>query len=345
MSIHIAYKDSLRPVDDLLMEAFVTGGTGFIGANLVAGLNERGIKARVLLRKNSSVRALEGLLYEPVSGDIMNSPEELAKSIAGCDWLFHVAAVSKYWRTGKEQIYKINVKGTTNMLTAANLAGVKRFVFTSSIAALGVPEIDAKLSEKNQFNVDPNRFPYGHSKHLAELEVRKAVDQGLEAVIVNPSIVLGPRDINLISGSIVTEAAKGTGWFYPPGGVNYVDVKDVVNGHIAAAEKGKVGERYILSGHNLSFQESWSVVCEIVGRPPPRVPLPAQLVPAIAIGVDVVNRLLGGRLPFEGDQVRISRFKLYVDGSKAAREFQIVPRPFRETVQDTYDWYLVNGFL
>ncbi len=327
------------------MKAFVTGGTGFVGANLVAALNERGIQARVLQRRNSSVRALEGFDYEPVVGDILDSPEELAILIAGCDWLFHVAAVSKYWATSKENLYKINVDGTKNVLAAARLADVKRLVFTSSIVALGVPEVGLRLTEKNQFGIDPNRFPYGYSKHLAELQVREAVDRGLEAVIVNPAVVMGPRDINMVAGSIVTEAAKGVGWFYPPGGVNYIDVRDAVKGHIAAAEKGKVGERYILAGHNLSFKESWTIVNEVVGRPPPRVPLPAQLIPAIAAGVDAFNRLVGDRLPFEGNQVRISGVKLYVDGSKAAQAFQIGPRPFRDTVQDTYNWYLANGFL
>lgn len=328
-----------------MTEAFVTGGTGFIGANLVAGLNERGIRPRILLREKSCLKALDGLLFESVEGDILNSPEELAKHLEGCDWLFHIAALSKYWRSSNDIIYKINVGGTSNILKAAKLAGIKRTVFTSSLAALGIPEPDEKLTERDNFDLDPKRFPYGYSKYLAESEVRKAVDQGLEVVIVNPTVVLGPRDVNLISGSIITEAAKGTGWFYPPGGVNYVDVMDVVKGHIMAAEKGKVGERYILSGHNLDFKESWSIVCEIVGRPPPRVALPPRFMPLIASAVDVANKLVNNRIPFDGDQVRISRLKLYVDGSKAKREFQINPRPFRQTVQDTYDWYRANGYI
>ena len=327
------------------MKAFVTGATGFIGANLVAGLNKRGIMPRIILRNGSSLKSLDGLQFEPVNGDILNPAEELAKLFEGCDWLFHVAALSKYWRTNNDEIYQINVGGTSNVLRAARLAGVKRTVFTSSIGALGLPNPSEQLTEEDQFDLDPKRFPYGHSKHLAELEVKKAVEQGLEVVIVNPTIVLGPRDVNLISGSIVTEAAKGTGWFYPPGGANYVDVKDVVKGHIAAAEKGRVGERYILSGHNMSYKESWSIVCEIVGRPPPRVALPASLLPLSAYAVDLANKLTGNRIPFDGNQVWISKINLFVDGSKAKREFQINPRPFRRTVQDTYDWYQANGFI
>ncbi len=327
------------------MKAFVTGGTGFVGANLVAGLNESGIQAKVLLRRNSNELALKGLVYEPVFGDVLDSAEKISSLIEDSDWLFHVAAVSKYWKAPKEYISKVNVEGTINLLQAAKLAGVKRFVFTSSIAALGIPEVGLKLTEESQFELDPAQFPYGYSKHLAELEVRQAVEQGLNAVIVNPTVVMGPRDVNLISGSIITEAARGLGWFYPPGGVNYVDVKDVVAGHIAAAEKGEVGERYILAGHNLTFKDSWTIVNDVVGRPPPRVPLPAKLIPIMAAGADALNQVTRKRLPFDGNQVRISAVKLFVDGSKAEKTFQINPRPFRDTLQDTYDWYLANGFL
>ena len=149
------------------ISTFITGGTGFIGANLVAYLNAQNVVARVLRRESSSVEALEGLDYEICIGDILDSPDSLAEKMAGCDWVFHTAAVSDYWRQNKKQLYRVNVDGTRNVLTAARLAKVKRFVFTSSLAAMGIPTNGQLLNESSEYNLLPNEFPYGHSKYLA----------------------------------------------------------------------------------------------------------------------------------------------------------------------------------
>ncbi len=327
------------------MRAFVTGGTGFVGANLVAGLNERGIPARVLRRETSSLEALAGLEYESAIGNILDPPEKLAEAMAGCEWVFHTAAASDYWRQKPEKVYEANVEGTQRVLKGARLAGARRFVFTSSLAAMGLPRGGQPLDESAAFNLPPDRFPYGYSKHLAEIEVQKAVGAGLQAVIVNPSIVLGPRDVKMISGSIIIEAARGLARVYPPGGVNYVAVEDVVAGHIGAAQRGRVGERYILAGENLSHKEALAIVCEIVGRTPPKRPIPSWVLSPLAAVVGGARRVLGNRLPFDANQVRMSGETIYADGSKAAREFNIQMTPFRIAVQNTYDWYNENGFL
>lgn len=327
------------------MRALVTGGTGFIGANLVAGLNARGITARILRRESSSLLALDGLTYETAIGDILDSPRQLAEAMDGCDWVFHTAAVADYWRKGTEWVYKVNVEGTKNILAAARTAQVHRLVFTSSLSSMGFPKRGQLLDESSPFNLRPEQMPYGHSKHLAEIEVRRAVEDGLEAVIVNPSIVLGPRDINMISGSIIIEAANGLARVYPPGGVNYVSVEDVVTGHIAAAERGCTGERYILAGENMTHKRALRIVCEVVGRKPPIIGLPRWTLPAIATSIAAARRVFGNKIPFDENQVLASGELIFADGSKAIQSFNLPQRSFKSAVQNAYDWYNKNGFL
>jgi dihydroflavonol-4-reductase len=327
------------------MQVLVTGGTGFVGANIVAALNARGIVPRVLRRSSASLRALAGLEYEPVEGDVLDEPAALATILEGCEWAFHVAAVSDYWRQGREKLYRANVEGTRNMLAAAAAAGVRRFVFTSSLAAMGLPAEGRLLTEAHTFNLPPARFPYAHSKHLAELEVHRAVDAGLEAITVNPSIVLGPRDINLISGSLVIEAARGRLRFYPPGGANFIHVADVAAGHIAAAERGRPGERYILGAENLSHRAAIRTICEVVGRPGSLVPLPRWGLRVFAGGVAIGRALFGNRVPLDADQVYMAGQLLYVDNRKALQELDLPQTPFVKAVQATYEWYNNNGYL
>lgn len=327
------------------MKAFITGGTGFVGANLVEGLAERGITARVLRRESSSLKALDGLVYESAIGDILDAPEKLAELMVGCDWVFHVAAVADYWRQGKEWLYKVNVEGAKNMLAAATLAHPSRFIFTSSLAAMGLPKPGELLDEFSNFTLKPNQFPYGHSKHLAEIEVLKAVDAGLPAVIVNPTVILGPRDVNQISGSFIIEAAKGTLKFTTPGGANFVAVKDVVEGHIAAAQQGQIGQRYILGGENRPFRDVAELACELVGQPKPWLHLPKWSLPGIAAGVAAARLILGNRIPLDANQVRLSGINIYADTHKAKQELGLSPMPFRDTVQTAYDWYNSHGYL
>jgi len=332
------------------IRALVTGGTGFIGANLVAGLAEQGITARVLHRERSSLEALQGLTYETAVGDVLDEPETLAAAMADCQWVFHVAAVADYWRQPVEHLYRVNVEGTRRMLEAARQAGVQRFVFTSSGAAMGLPRSGEALDEGHTFNLSPSRFPYGHSKHLAEEEVRRAIENGLEAVIVNPTVALGPRDVNKISGSIVVEAARGLVRFVPPGGVNYIAVSDVVAGHIEAghieaARRGRVGERYILGAHNLSHAEAIPVICQVVGRRPPRLKIPGWVLPPAAVVVRAARAVFGRPEVPDENQVRMLGTEIYFDVSKARRELDLPQTPFPLAVQDAYNWYNKHGYL
>lgn len=327
------------------IKALVTGGTGFLGANLVAGLNEAGIRPLISRRSSSSMLALKGLDYEAVVGDVLAPPEELAELMDGVDWVFHLAAVADYWRQDSQLLYRVNVDGTKNVLAAAQMAGVKRLVYTSSVSALGLPEGDEVLTEASQFNLKPQDWPYAHSKHLAEIEVRRACDAGLECVIVLPTVSMGPRDLNLISGSIIVEAARGLARVFPPGGSNFVAVEEVVAGHIAAARQGRVGERYILGGENLPYRQATAIVCEIVGRPAPKIGLPAWGLGPLAVAVRGARAIFGNRIPFDDWHVRLSGINLYFDPQKAVRELGLKIVPFRRAAKNAFDWYNENGYL
>jgi dihydroflavonol-4-reductase len=326
------------------MKALVTGGTGFIGANLVDGLTAAGHTARVLRRRSSRLDALDGLSYEDAIGDLLDF-DSLVQAMAGCDWVFHVAAVSDYWRQGVKWLYQVNVEGTKNVLRAAQAAGVKRFVYTSSIAALGVPPVGKVADETDDFNVSPRRFPYGHSKYLAEQEVQKAVRGGLEAVIVNPAVTIGPRDLNKISGSILIEVKRGLVRFYLPGGTNYVAVEDVVAGQIAAAERGRPGERYILGCENLPHRRVIDTIVQVTGAPRPLFTFPRWAIEPTALTVTVARRLLGNRVRVNADQVRMAGAEIYFRPDKAVQELGLPQTPFRTAVERAYRWFKENGYL
>jgi dihydroflavonol-4-reductase len=171
------------------------------------------------------------------------------------------------------------------------------------------------------------------------------VDAGLAAVIVNPAVIIGPRDVNQLGGSLILEAAKGHLRFSPPGGVNFVAVDDVVAGHLAAAERGQTGERYILAGQNLYFQAAATIVCRVVGRPPPSIVVPEWILPFIAAGVTAARPILGNRLPVDATQLQLSTETIFVDSSRTVDALGLTQTPFKTAVEQAYQWYKQNGYL
>lgn len=325
------------------MRSLVTGATGFVGANLIEALNARGWPARALMRQTSSLTALEGLSYEPAFGDILN-PASLAEAMRGIDCVFHVAAAVDYWRIGIDALYRINVEGTSNVLRAALKANVRRVVFTSSVAALGAPGWMTPADETHAFNLRPEQYHYGYSKVLAEQLVQQYVKKGLDAVIVNPAVIMGPRDVNFGTGSILTELKKHAILVYPPGGVSVIDVGDVAEGHIAAAERGRTGARYILSGENLWHRDVLGIAADVVGRPRPWIRLLRQA-GFLEKPVDFARRRLKMKLPISGDQVRISTETWWYDNAKARTELGLSPRPWREACERAWAWYQQRGIV
>ncbi|MDY7013720.1 MAG: NAD-dependent epimerase/dehydratase family protein, partial [Cyanobacteriota bacterium] len=229
------------------MRAFVTGGTGFVGANVVRSLLSLGYDVRSLARPNSRLDNLQGLDIEIVKGDL-NDPE-LHRLMQGCHVLFHVAAHYSLWQADKDSLYRCNVLGTRNVLAAARKAGVDRAVYTSSVAAIGVGKNGRVVNETYQSPPEKLIGAYKKSKYYAEREARKAVELGQDLVIVNPSTPIGPWDIKPTpTGEIIVRFLQRKMPAYVNTGLNFIDVRDVARGHILALEKGKTGDRYIL-GH------------------------------------------------------------------------------------------------
>lgn len=328
----------------------VTGATGCVGANIVEALLKRGYTVRALRRETSSLRALSGLEPELVTGDITDLPS-LRAAMAGCGGVFHAAAISQYWRNEAATIYAVNVEGTRNVLRAARETGVRRIVFTSSVGALGQPvRRGALLDETAAFNLPPARFPYGHSKALAEVEVQQAIadarlEAAFEAIIVNPSTVIGRRDVGFVGGEFLRAARQGQAFAAPPGGVGIISASAVGKGHVLAYERGRSGERYILSGENVLYRQLMRTVAEVVGVRPPAFVIPAPALALAAGVVDLLRRLRGAPLLVEGNQMRLSTRRLFYDTSKAERELGLTPVSARRAVEEAWAWYQAEGLL
>lgn len=327
-----------------MTRALITGITGCVGSNLATALRQRGVEVVGLRYNGAPMVNLDGLDIELVEGNILD-PASLRPAIQGADWVFHVAGIADDWRYPAELVYRTNVEGTRNMLAAALEAGVQRFVYTSSSAALGLPTRRTPiLDETCTFNIKPQRWIYGHSKVLAEEAVQTAVKQGLQAVIVQPTAIMGPGDITFICGQLVTRALKHELFPLPSGGGNFIDVRDVALAQIAAAERGRAGERYLLGGDNMSHAEMCRRMSRALGMRVLYVRVPQLGLPVFASIIRLLQRL-GLAMPMDGNRVRISGWRMYYDISKAARELRLQPRPFEETVRATYLWYREHHFL
>jgi dihydroflavonol-4-reductase len=326
------------------VRVLVTGGTGFVGSQLVAALVGRGEHVRVLRRANSGLLTLEGLPVEHVIGDILD-PDAVMRAMEGCEWVFHVAGLSSYWRAKREEIYRVNVEGTRIVMDACLRAGVQRVVHTSSVGAIGIPPDGTVGDENLAFDRTSATFAYADSKHRAEEAVWRTVERGLAAVIVNPAVVIGAGDQYLIAGHLGIEVARGRLAAVPPGGVCVVDVDAVVQGHMAAAERGRVGERYILGGENLSYREIVATVASMTGRPAPRRTLPRRALPLLGAIVDVANRVSPRPQPVSGEQLRLSARDVFFDSGKAVRELDYPLLPFRGATEKALRWYKEHGYL
>ncbi|MCZ7542613.1 MAG: NAD-dependent epimerase/dehydratase family protein [Anaerolineae bacterium] len=325
------------------MRALVTGATGFLGSHVARALVARGHVVRIWRRPTSNPRALAGLEFEDRAGDLFDV-DALRRACAGCDWVFHTAAAAQYWRLPAREVYRVNVEGTRAVLEAARRADVARVVLTSTGAAVGVRRDGAPADERLPFNLPPRAFPYGHSKWLAEEAARAAAAGGLPVVIVNPSVVLGPGDLNRVSGDLVVRVARREVPMAAPGGVGVIDVRDVAAAHVAAAERGRPGERYLLNAHNTPTRDLIALIAAVAGVRPPRLTLPRWLVRPAAAVIDVA-RWLRVPMPMDANQLRLSARFLYFDAGKARRELGLVGRPLEETVRDTWAWYRQEGIV
>ncbi len=326
-----------------IKNVLITGGTGFIGSNLAEALLKEGCQVRILRRDNSDLRAVKGLNIEHYIGDILDN-NSLRKAMDGCDTVFHTAAIVAMWKKKGTEQKDVNVLGTKNVAEAALETGVNKFVHTSSIAALGY-RTDGKLSdETTAFNWSP-KLTYKYSKHLAELEILKAIEKGLPAVIVNPAVVIGPKDYRFHGGSLIKRVSGGLVPFYIDGGINIVYIDDVVFGHIQAAKVGKIGERYILGGTNLTIKEAFQQVADVVGVNPPIFKAPTILVKSAAKIFDLISSVTGKKPFISSDLIASIGINFWLNSEKADRELGYKITPFTEAVKKTHGWYKTEGLM
>jgi dihydroflavonol-4-reductase len=332
----------MPPPPDL---SLVTGATGFVGSAVARALLARGHRVRVLARPNSDRRNLGGLAVEIAEG-AMEDPRSLARAVAGCRYVYHVAADYRIWVPDPAPMFRANVDGTRDLLTAALEAGAERVVYTSSVATLGLVA-GGSADEETPSSIDDMIGPYKRSKFVAEEVARELVrERGLPIVIVNPSTPVGPGDIKPTpTGRLIVEAARGQMPAFVDTGLNVVHVDDVAEGHLAAAENGRIGERYILGGENMALAEILAEVAQAAGRRPPRLRVPHSVLFPVAVGAELAARVTG-RDPFVTlDGVRMSRKKMYFSSEKASRELGYRSRPAREAIADAVGWFRDNGYL
>lgn len=325
--------------------SLVTGATGFVGSAVARALLRAGQPVRVLARPNSDRRNLADLSVDIVEGS-MEDPRSLARAVAGCRYVFHVAADYRIWVPDPAPMFRANVAGTRDLLTAALEAGAERVVYTSSVATLGLVS-HGEADETTPSTAEDMIGPYKRSKFEAEAVARQlAAERGLAVVIVNPSTPVGPRDVKPTpTGRLIVEAARGQMPAFVDTGLNIVHVDDVAEGHLAAAEKGRIGERYILGGENMSLAAILAEIAQTVGRSPPRLRLPHNALFPIALGAELAAKITG-REPFVTlDGIRMSRKKMYFTSEKASRELAYQPRPAREAIGDAISWFQANGYL
>jgi dihydroflavonol-4-reductase len=332
------------------MRCFVTGASGFVGANLVHALIEDGHEVRALLRPNSDRRGLAGARYATITGDLLEAAA-LERGLAGCDWCFHVAASYHLWLRDYGPMYRSNVEGTRAVIKAATRAGCSRIVYTSTVGCIGLPTHASGRAEPTdeQAPLRPGQLSnhYKRSKWQAEQVARELAAQGAPVIIVNPSAPVGPRDVKPTpTGQVIVDFLNRRLPAYLETGLNWVHVRDVAAGHLLAARKGRIGERYIL-GHaegNWTMKQTLEILAELTGVPAPTRRVPYFLAFAFACFGEAVARVSGKppRAPLAG--VRMARHKMFFNPAKAMRELGMPQTPPREAFADAVQWFLTNGY-
>jgi dihydroflavonol-4-reductase len=324
------------------LKILVTGATGFIGGAICRAVTAQGDQVRAFHRATSNTTLLDDLAVEHYIGDL-NDPSSFKNAFKGVDAVIHCAAQLGS-TTNWQHFYNVTVRGTRAVLDAAREAKVRRFVHTSSVAALGVPESGpvrnnhTPISETHTWNFDPQRWQYGFAKYLAELEVQRAVTLGLDAVIVNPSSVFGPGDILRSQNSVIRLVAERGLRLSAPGGMNVVHIADVVRGHLAALEHGRRGERYILGGENIPHEHFFHTIMETAGIQARLINLPLPLVRLMRKLFFVTSRLF--HLDINPGILNLAGYYFYYDLEKSMRQLNL-PAPFsaRQAVADAHQWF------
>ena len=328
------------------MRVLVTGATGFVGAAVAKVLLQSGRETRLLVRPTADRRNIRDLPVEVYHGDVTDL-DSLRRAIAGCTEVYHVAALYKLWVRRKRDIYESNVTGTENVLQVARECNVEKVVYTSSVATLGLPKDGSPGNEDTPVSLADMVGHYKRSKYMAEQVALRYAQEGLPVVIVNPSTPVGVADIKPTpTGKIIVDFLNGRMPAYVDTGLNLVDVEDVALGHLLAAEKGRMGEKYILGNENLTLQQILLLLATLTDRSAPRFKVPYLLALTVAYADAAVARLIPGREPsIPPVGVKLSKKKMFFDSSKAVRELGLPQTPVQEALRKAVLWFAANGYL
>lgn len=326
------------------MTTLVTGASGFLGSHVARQLVARGEDVRVLMRPSSTNRAIADLSLEYVTGDLRD-PASVARAMQGVKRVFHVAADYRFWAKRKQDIYDSNVGGTKNLLEAARRAGIEQFIYTSTVATVAVdrPQLpnestDAKLEEMIGH--------YKRSKWMAEKEALSAAKAGLPVVVVMPTTPVGPWDWKPTpTGKTIVDFLNGKMPGYVETGLNFVGVEECAAGHLLVAEKGKIGERYLLGGENLTLKQFLDALSKITGLAAPRLKFPHGLALGVAYASTIFSRLLWREPAIPIETVRVARHNMFVDCSRAQRELGFKAGPVSAALERAVRWYEANDYI
>lgn len=326
-----------------MVDVLVTGATTLVGGNLTRLLVARGERVRALVHPLADQRALEGLDVEIVLGKITQA-HEVAQAMRGVRQVYHCASIAAMWRTLEPAMRAINLRGTEAVCLAARRQGVERLVHLSSMEAVGLPTAGQLPDESTPWNMERLRIPCSQALYDTELMVRDHIATGLDAVIVNPTYMLGPWDVLPSSGRLILAVSRRQLPGYPRGGTNFVDVRDVCAGMVATMTRGVTGQRYILGGENRSYREVIKLIAEVVGRRPPRVAIPQS----VAMAAGAMGELWGGltgREPIVSvSEMRFAYLDHYLDSQRAHDELEMPHTPLRQTVEDAWAWFVSHGY-
>jgi len=333
------------------MNCFVTGASGFIGANLVHELVARGHSVKALLRPKADLRGLQGVEFERVDGDVSDR-EKLKSAMQDCDWCFHVAASYHLWLRDYAPMYAANVEGTRNVIEAAASAGCSRIVYTSTVGCIGYPApVDGKVvpsDENTPVSEAQTSNHYKRSKWQAEQVAIELARKGLPVVIVNPTAPVGPRDVKPTpTGKVIVDFLNRAMPAYLDTGLNWVHVRDVAIGHILAAKEGRIGERYILgnAGGNWTMKEAFAVLEQITGVPAPKWRIPYVVALMAAHVSETISKVTckHPKAPLAG--VRMAKYKMFFNPAKAINELGLPQTPPRQALADAVEWFRANGYV
>ena len=327
------------------MLAFVTGATGFLGGHVARVLADNGADMRLLVRSSSNPRNIEGLRADRALGDLRD-PASLEKAMAGCDVVFHVAADYRLWVRDPNEMYRSNVEGTRAILEAARKNGVRRVVYTSSVATIGFTRNGYPANEDSPVSLADMIGHYKRSKFMAEQLALEAGRSGLQVVVVNPTTPVGDQDVKPTpTGRIVVDFLKRRFPAYVETGLNLVDVRECARGHVTALDKGKSGERYILGGENLTLKQILDKLAKITGLPSPILKLPYIFAYAAGIADEIVTGRLRGREPRATiDTVRMGAKRMFASSDKAERDLGWKIVPVESALRRAAEWFRVNGY-